>query len=95
MNAQREVVYKRRFHALFGDRLSVDIANMIFDTAEVISHYIKDSALVKTYLLVFYLKSYSILTIIFCFTSKNLTILMSVERLLSASFLKKIRVYFE
>ena len=37
MNAQREVVYKRRFHALFGDRLSVDIANMIFDTAEVIS----------------------------------------------------------
>ena len=37
MNAQREVVYKRRFHALFGDRLSVDIANMIFDTAEVIT----------------------------------------------------------
>ena len=37
MNAQREVVYKRRFHALFGDRLSVDIANMIYDTAEVIS----------------------------------------------------------
>merc|ERR1711966_264651 len=25
------------FHALFGDRLSVDIANMIFDTAEVIT----------------------------------------------------------
>ena len=37
MNAQREVVYKRRFHALFGDRLRVDIANMIFDTAEVIA----------------------------------------------------------
>ena len=36
MNAQREVVYKRRHHALFGDRLRVDIANMIFDTAEVI-----------------------------------------------------------
>ncbi len=36
MNAQREVVYKRRYHALFGDRLRVDIANMIFDTAEVI-----------------------------------------------------------
>jgi len=37
MNAQREVVYKRRYHALFGDRLRVDIANMIFDTAEVIT----------------------------------------------------------
>ncbi len=37
MNAQREVVYKRRYHALFGDRLRVDIANMIFDTAEVIA----------------------------------------------------------
>ncbi len=36
MNAQREVVYKRRYHALFGDRLRVDIANMIFDTAEVV-----------------------------------------------------------
>ena len=34
MNAQREVVYKRRHHALFGERLRVDLANMIFDTAE-------------------------------------------------------------
>jgi preprotein translocase subunit SecA len=37
MNAQREVVYKRRYNALFGERLSVDIANMIYDTAEVIT----------------------------------------------------------
>ena len=37
MNAQREVVYKRRYNALFGERLQVDIANMIFDTAEVIA----------------------------------------------------------
>ncbi|GAA4291981.1 preprotein translocase subunit SecA [Aestuariibaculum suncheonense] len=37
MNAQREVVYKRRHHALFGERLRVDLANMIFDTAENIS----------------------------------------------------------
>ncbi len=37
MNAQREVIYKRRYHALFGDRLKVDIANMVFDTAEVIT----------------------------------------------------------
>ncbi|WP_024771314.1 preprotein translocase subunit SecA [Aquimarina macrocephali] len=37
MNAQREVVYKRRYHALFGERLRVDIANMIYDTVEVIT----------------------------------------------------------
>ncbi|MFD2517969.1 preprotein translocase subunit SecA [Salinimicrobium flavum] len=37
MNAQREVVYKRRYHALFGDRLRVDIANMIYDTSEAIA----------------------------------------------------------
>ncbi|MFD0835480.1 preprotein translocase subunit SecA [Mariniflexile aquimaris] len=37
MNAQREVVYKRRHHALFGERLRVDLANMIFDTSEGIT----------------------------------------------------------
>ncbi len=37
MNAQREVVYKRRYHALFGERLRVDLANMIYDTSEVIT----------------------------------------------------------
>ena len=37
MNAQREVIYKRRYHALFGERLRIDIANMIFDTAEVVA----------------------------------------------------------
>ncbi len=37
MNAQREVVYKRRKHALHGERLRVDLANMIFDTSEGIS----------------------------------------------------------
>jgi len=37
MNAQREVVYKRRYNALFGERLRVDVANMIYDTAEVIA----------------------------------------------------------
>ena len=36
MNAQREVVYKRRRHALFGERLKVDIANMMYDTCELI-----------------------------------------------------------
>jgi preprotein translocase subunit SecA len=37
MNAQREVVYKRRRHALQGERLQVDIANMVYDTCEVIA----------------------------------------------------------
>jgi len=37
MNAQREVIYKRRRHALHGERLKVDIANMIYDTSELIA----------------------------------------------------------
>jgi preprotein translocase subunit SecA len=37
MNAQREVVYKRRRHALHGERLKVDIANMLYDTCELIA----------------------------------------------------------
>jgi preprotein translocase subunit SecA len=37
MNAQREVVYKRRYNALNGERLRVDLANMIFDTSEGIA----------------------------------------------------------
>ncbi len=36
MNSQREVIYKRRRHALFGERLGVDIANMIYDLIEQI-----------------------------------------------------------
>ncbi len=36
MNAQREVVYKRRRHALHGERLKLDIANMLYDTCDVI-----------------------------------------------------------
>ena len=47
MNAQREVIYKRRRHALFGERLSIDIANMIFDTVSVLvneHHEVKDFA---------------------------------------------------
>ncbi|MES2864042.1 MAG: preprotein translocase subunit SecA [Bacteroidota bacterium] len=36
MNSQREVVYKRRRHALQGERLKVDIVNMIYDTCELI-----------------------------------------------------------
>lgn len=36
MNAQREVIYKRRRHALEGERLSVDVLNMIHDTASLL-----------------------------------------------------------
>lgn len=34
MNAQREVVYKKRRHALYGERLSLDISNMMYDLAD-------------------------------------------------------------
>ncbi|MGE5424244.1 MAG: preprotein translocase subunit SecA, partial [Syntrophothermus sp.] len=34
MNIQREAIYKKRHHALFGDRLAVDIKNMIYDVCE-------------------------------------------------------------
>lgn len=34
MNSQREVIYTRRRNALFGERLQLDILNMIFDTSE-------------------------------------------------------------
>jgi len=43
MNAQREVVYKRRRNALHGERLRVDLANMIFDTSEGIANNNKDA----------------------------------------------------
>ena len=36
MNSQREVVYKRRRHALYGDRLQVDIVNMVYDTCNTL-----------------------------------------------------------
>jgi preprotein translocase subunit SecA len=34
MNSQREVIYKRRRNALFGERLELDILTMLFDTSE-------------------------------------------------------------
>ncbi len=45
MNAQRDVVYKRRRNALNGDRISIDIANMIYEVSESIVsefHSLKD-----------------------------------------------------
>ena len=39
MNAQREVIYKRRRHALFGERLKLDIDNMLYDLAQAAVTY--------------------------------------------------------
>ena len=36
MNQQREVIYKKRRHALNGERMSLDVSNMIYDTCESI-----------------------------------------------------------
>ncbi len=50
MNSQREMVYKRRSHALLGERLSVDIQNTFYELAESIvheSHQSQDFELLK------------------------------------------------
>ena len=40
MNSQRTVIYAKRKNALFGDRLDVDMNNMVFDVAEdVVTEY--------------------------------------------------------
>ncbi|MDO5572153.1 MAG: preprotein translocase subunit SecA [Bacteroidales bacterium] len=36
MNAQREVIYTKRRHALMGERIGIDIMNMIYDGAKTI-----------------------------------------------------------
>ncbi|MEJ8605501.1 preprotein translocase subunit SecA [Riemerella anatipestifer] len=41
MNKQRDVIYKRRKNALFGDHLKYDIANMIFDVSHSIVNQTK------------------------------------------------------
>ena len=43
MNAQREVIYKRRRHALFGERLKLDIDNMLYDLAQAAVSYAHSS----------------------------------------------------
>jgi preprotein translocase subunit SecA len=37
MNQQREVIYTRRRHALYGERLALDIANMFMDVCETLA----------------------------------------------------------
>ena len=41
MNSQREVIYRRRRNALFGDRIKIDLDNMLYDLCLAISrrHY--------------------------------------------------------
>ena len=43
LNAQREVIYKKRRHALFGERLSIDINNMMFDFGEKLIEEFQDA----------------------------------------------------
>lgn len=43
MNSQREVIYTKRRHALFGERLSLDIANTVFDVAAVVAQEFHDN----------------------------------------------------
>ena len=49
MNKQRDVIYKRRKNALFGDHLKYDIENMIYDTAAAIVSQTKPTGDYKTF----------------------------------------------
>jgi len=42
MNSQREVIYSKRRHALMGERIGVDIANMIYDVTDNIAETSKN-----------------------------------------------------
>ena len=43
MNSQRSVIYAKRKNALFGERLDVDMSNMVFDVAEdIVTEYKED-----------------------------------------------------
>src|SRR6056297_930259 len=44
MNSQREVIYKKRRHALYGERLGVDIANMMLDVCDSTVYDYQDNA---------------------------------------------------
>ncbi|MHB1921560.1 MAG: preprotein translocase subunit SecA [Chitinophagaceae bacterium] len=43
MNLQRNVIYKKRNHALFGDRLSTDLDNSFYDVAENLVFFHKEN----------------------------------------------------
>jgi preprotein translocase subunit SecA len=42
MNSQREVIYTKRRHALYGERIQVDVANMMYDVCESIVAQLHD-----------------------------------------------------
>jgi preprotein translocase subunit SecA len=43
MNAQREVIYKKRRHALYGERLSLDLRNMLSDLSDsIVNQYVDE-----------------------------------------------------
>ena len=44
MNTQREVIYKRRKHALFGERLALDLGHIFIETADEIAAQMQASA---------------------------------------------------
>ena len=43
MNSQREVIYTRRRHALMGERIGLDVLNMLYDTANAIGEQFEGS----------------------------------------------------
>ena len=43
MNQQREVIYKKRRNALYGERMSLDVLNMIYDTCESIVNELQEA----------------------------------------------------
>jgi preprotein translocase subunit SecA len=43
MSSQREIIYKRRKNALFGDRLSLDVDNIFYETAQSITNYYQEN----------------------------------------------------
>ena len=44
MNSQREAIYEKRRHALFGERLSIDINNMMYDLGESMIEKFQDTS---------------------------------------------------
>jgi preprotein translocase subunit SecA len=49
MNAQRDVIYKRRRHALFGDRLSIDLDNAMYAVCTEFAEQLANSGDVETF----------------------------------------------
>jgi preprotein translocase subunit SecA len=43
MNSQRTVIYTRRHHALLGERIGMDIVNMLYDTAQTLTEQYQSS----------------------------------------------------